>query len=40
VTPGAVIARERGGPSVKLTWLSRDCPTHKDEADRLVKGAP
>ncbi len=40
VTAGAVIAREHDGPHVKLTWLSRDCPTHKDEADRLVKGAP
>jgi len=41
VTPGAVISREKSGPqSTALTWLSRDCPTHKDEAARLVKGGP
>lgn len=41
VTPGAVIAREKSGSHfTTITWLSRDCPTHKDEAERLVKGVP
>lgn len=41
VTPGAVIARDKPGSHfTKLTWLSRDCPTHKEEAERLVKGGP
>ena len=40
VTPGAVLTREADRQSVSLVWLSRDCPTHKEEAERLVRGAP
>lgn len=41
VTPGAVIARDKPGSHfTHVTWLSRDCPTHKEEAERLVKGGP
>ncbi len=40
VTPGAVLTREADGPNVSLIWLSRDCPTHKEEAARLVRGSP
>lgn len=36
LNPGSVLVREPQGPQVTITWLSRDCPTHKDEADRLA----
>jgi len=41
LNPGSVLVRaprEQGqgqGRTVEVTWLSRDCPTHKIEADRL-----
>jgi hypothetical protein len=40
ITPGSVIVREPSGVEVALVWLSRDCPTHKDEAERLVRRSP
>ena len=40
VTPGSVLSREPSGPEVSLVWLSRDCPTHKDEAERLIHRSP
>lgn len=36
VTPGTVLARDPADGKVAVTWLSRDCPTHKDEAERLA----
>ena len=35
--PGSVLVRAPRGAAVELTWLSRDCPTHKPEADRLAQ---
>lgn len=37
LNPGSVLVRVPRGPTVELTWLSRDCPTHKPEADRLAQ---
>ncbi len=37
LTPGSVLVREPAAAGrVSLVWLSRDCPTHKDEATRLA----
>jgi len=36
VTPGSILVRERDGDRVRITLLSRSCPTHHDEAERLV----
>lgn len=38
VTPGSVASRETQGANVTFVWLSRDCPTHKEEAARLAAG--
>ena len=38
VTPGSVLVRARAGDRVRLTLLSRACPTHHEEAERLVAG--
>lgn len=35
-TEGSVLVRETQGDHVALTLLSRSCPTHRDEATRLV----
>lgn len=35
--PGSVLVRAPRGSAVEVTWLSRDCPTHKLEADRLAQ---
>ena len=39
-TPTIVSARDPGADAVALTVLSRDCPTHKEEATRLVASGP
>jgi len=36
VTPLTVLVREPAGPLVRLRMISRTCPTHAEEADRLV----
>lgn len=38
VTPGSVLVRTEAGGRVRITLLSRACPTHHDEAERLVAG--
>ncbi|MBZ0116922.1 MAG: hypothetical protein K8H88_08005 [Sandaracinaceae bacterium] len=40
VTATSVLARDRRGDAVQITWLARSCPTHADEARRLVEQAP
>ena len=37
VTPGSVLVREAEGGRVRITLLSRACPTHHAEAERLVR---
>lgn len=36
VTPGSVLVRTVEGDRVQITLLSRACPTHRIEAERLV----
>jgi hypothetical protein len=36
VTPGSVLLREPEAGGVRITLLSRACPTHHEEAERLV----
>lgn len=38
VTPGSVLVRTVEGDRVRITLLSRACPTHRAEAERLVAG--
>lgn len=38
-TPGSVLARTAGADRVDVVLLSRTCPTHHDEAERIVSGA-
>jgi hypothetical protein len=35
-TPGSVLVRRTEGDTTRITLLSRACPTHRDEAERLV----
>jgi hypothetical protein len=37
VTPGSVLVRRDEGGRVRITLLSRACPTHHDEAEALVR---
>jgi hypothetical protein len=36
MTRGSVLTRHLEGGRVRITLLSRDCPTHHDEAEQLV----
>lgn len=38
VTPGSVLVRTVEGDRVRTTLLSRACPTHRAEAEGLVRG--
>jgi hypothetical protein len=37
VTPGSILVREPDRTRVRITLLSRACPTHHEEAEALVR---
>jgi hypothetical protein len=39
VTPGSVLHREIDGDRILWTLVSRACPTHREEAEALVRAA-